>query len=156
MTTKKLQNLIQSGQDLNILIENDGGFESDYDITLAQTRNNEASPAGRTATSSTRTESDVLNINGWIRQLKCNGTEIDTTDYLKRMKKTVEAQKYTTAELATITNADGVFTNMLLTSVNWRRASESPQEILVSMTWESMNLAGTIDNPFFTLGGLTA
>lgn len=155
MAIRKLQNLIQSAEDLNVLIESDGGFESDYDITLAQTRNANPSPAGRTATSTTRTESDVININGWIRSLKCDGTDIDTTDYLKRMKKTVEAQKYTVDQLATITNADGVFTNMLLTSVNWRRNSEAPQEILVSMTWESMNLSGTIDNPFFTLGGLT-
>ena len=156
MAIVRLQNLIQASEDLNILIEEAGGRESEYDISMSQTANTRPSPVGRSATSSTRTESDVININGWIRSLQCDGTIIDTTDYLRRLKRVIEAQKYTVDQLATITNADGVFTNMMLKNLNWRRVAESPQEILVSMTWESMNFAGTIDNPFFTIGGLTA
>ena len=146
----KLQSLIQATEDLNILIE-----EDNYDVSLSQDMNRDPSPVARMNTSSTRTNPDVLNINGWIRELNCAGAILDTTDYLKRLKKTVEAQKYTTAELATITNADGVFLNMALRRVNWRRSARAPQEILVSMTWESLNFSGTVENPFFTVGGLT-
>lgn len=151
----KLQTLIETTEDINFLIEDSGGYETGFDVTFAQSSNKNPSPAGRLFTSSTQTESDVININGWVRELKCGVVVIDTTDYLTRLKKTVEAQKYTVAEMARITNADGVFDNMLLKSVTWRRAGDSPQEALISMTWESANLAGTIDNPNFVIGGLT-
>lgn len=153
---QKLQNLIQTSEDLNLLVEDSGGYETGYDVTMGQIPNDAPSPSGRQHTSTTRTGPDVININGWIRPLLCDGTILDTTDYLRRMKKTIESQKYTADELATITNADGVFTNMLLRQVSWRRDGQSPQEIIVSMSWESMNLSGNIENPFFTIGGLTA
>jgi len=153
---QKLQNLIQTNQDINFLVENIGGFETEYDVSMGQVSNDAASPLGRQHTSTTRTLPDLLNINGWIRTVICGADIIDTTDYLKRMKQVIEAQKYTVDELATITNADGVFQNMLLRNINWRRSGRSPQEILVSMSWESMNFSGEIDNPFFTIGGLTA
>lgn len=152
----KLQNLIQgTTEDLNMLVESTGGREGNYDVTMGQDLNSNPSPAGRVSTSTTRTGPDVLNINGWIRPFLHGGGFVDTTDYLRRMKATIEAQKYTIEELATITNADGVFLNMALRRLNWRRAEANPNEILVSMTWESLNIAGEIETPTFALGGLT-
>lgn len=151
----RLQNLIQTDSNLNILVEGQGGYETAYEITMGQESNASPSPIGRQTTSTSRTNADVLTINGWVRPILCNGDLIDTTDFLSRVKKTIESQKYTADAFATITNADGVFTNMLLRSVSWNRDSQSPQEIVVSMTWEGQNFSGDIDSPLFTLSGLT-
>lgn len=151
----RLQNLIQTQSDINLLVEVDGGFETDYDIVLSQESNADPSPVGRNQTSTTRMNDDVLTIRGWIRPLLHNGRIVDTSDYVRRVKSVMASQKYTTDTLATITNADGVFSNMVLKRFSVRRQGSSPQEMLVSMTWEAMNLSGSIDQPTFSIGGIT-
>lgn len=152
------QNLIITadplGTVISILIQNVAGEISDYGVKLGQTLNSSPSPKGRQHTSSSTTLPDTLRISGWIRPLLCNGTLLPTFGLLTLFKRQISSQKYTTDQLATIINIDGIFQNMALVDLDWRRDVKSQQEILVSMVWESMNLSGDIDNPSFSLGGV--
>lgn len=142
---------------LNILVENIGGFTSGYDVTLNQTANKMPSPNGRAITSVTRTENDVININGWVRCVFCNGTRnVASLAYLTLFKRVMEAQKYSTEALARIIMNDGIMTNMRLSNVNFRRDGNRPQETLIASTWEQVNTAGAIDSPAFDTGGVLA
>ena len=152
MAVGRVQSLIEidsGGVNLNVLV-----YESGYDVTLGQTANSNPSPAGRMITSTTRTENDKLNIKGWIRCVFCDRVVEDGSDFLARFKAVIERQKYAVSEFATITNNDGVFENMRLASVSWTRNGDLPEQVEVSMSWEQVNISGSISSKTFDMGGL--
>ena len=147
--------IVGSGS-LNFLIDQFGGFTSGYDVTLSQSANTFASPQGREFTSATRTDNDVININGWVRCVFCDGSRnTNSLTYLSLFKRVIESQKYTANSYSTIIMNDGFMENMRLVNVNFTRDGLLPEETLISSTWESSSVAGDVASPLFTNSGLS-
>ena len=136
-------------EDLNILIE-----ITSKDTSMSQSQNTHPSPQGRLITASSTMGNDRIAIEGWINSATCEGLELDTSDIIPRLKRVMERQKYQESELAIIVTNDEYAKNMLLLSVDVSRAYESPQEMVISMVWESVNMAGSITEPNFSIGGI--
>ena len=136
-------------EDLNILIE-----ITSKDSDMSQSKNSHPSPQGRLITASSVMNDDRIVIEGWINSSTCEGVELDTSDVIPRLKRVMERQKYQESELATIVTNDEYAINMMLISASISRAYESPQEMTISLTWEAVNMAGTITEPNFSIGGI--
>ena len=146
---KKAQALIETSEDLNFLV-----FIDRINIAMGQDANSNPSPAGRSATSSTSTKNDEVTITGWVRALKCGVNTVDLSDIVPRLKRTISAQKYTTDEWASITTATAYLTHMRLSSATVLQTGESPQELLITTSWESGNFSGDVLNAAFEIGGV--
>lgn len=147
--------VIATTEDLNIMIQSRNGGVDAVEYSASQTANSHPSPVSRSVTSTTREANDRLRVEGWVRQFRCNGVTIDTLDYAARFKRTLAAQKYTSAAFAVIYCPIGVFRNMRIADFTVSVDGSKAEEMYFAATWESVNLAGGTLSPGFVGGGLT-
>ncbi len=145
----KLTALIQAPENLNFLV-----FITRISTAMGQESNSNPSPIGRQITSSTSTKDDKITITGWVRCLQCGVNTIDVTDIVPRLKRMIERQKYTVNDFITIITPYEEATNMLLENATVDRQGETPQELMVTMSFKSANFSGEIVDPNFSIGGV--
>jgi len=132
-----------------------GAQVSGVDATLSRSSNKFATPSARELTSSSRMNNDMVNIDGVIYCLLCDGSQLDISDYLPSFKRHMAEYQYRTDMFAELITDYGIFKNMGLLRVNFSTDGDYGQRTIISTNWEQVNVAGSVDANSVDIGGLT-